>query len=45
MADANVDLLKAGYEAFARGDVAGVLALFSDDIEWYEAEGMPYGGV
>ncbi len=29
----------------ARGDVAGVLALFSDDIEWYEAEGMPYGGV
>ena len=45
MADANVDLLRAGYEAFARGDVPAVLALFSDDIEWYEAEGMPYGGL
>jgi uncharacterized protein len=30
---------------FARGDVPGVLGAFADDIEWYEAEGMPYGGL
>jgi hypothetical protein len=25
--------------------VAAVLGAFADDIEWYEAEGMPYGGL
>jgi ketosteroid isomerase-like protein len=33
------------YEAFARGDVAAVLGAMADDIEWHEADGMPYGGV
>jgi hypothetical protein len=35
-------LAKSLYEAFDRGDVAAVLALFTDDFEWYEAEGHPY---
>jgi ketosteroid isomerase-like protein len=32
------------YEAFARGDVAAVLAALSPNIIWTEAEGFPYGG-
>jgi ketosteroid isomerase-like protein len=45
MGDENVEVAKATYEAFGRGDVPAVLGAFSDDIEWHEAEGMPYGGV
>jgi ketosteroid isomerase-like protein len=41
----NVQIVEDVYEAFARGDVAAVLAAMTDDIEWHEAEGMPYGGV
>ena len=43
MAEQSVDMIRGAYEAFARGDVPGVLG--ADDIEWHEAEGMPYGGV
>jgi uncharacterized protein len=45
MGEQGVDVVRGVYEAFARGDVPGVLGLFADDIEWYEAEGMPYGGL
>ncbi|HWG07996.1 MAG TPA: nuclear transport factor 2 family protein [Solirubrobacteraceae bacterium] len=45
MSGQSVDVVKGIYEAFARGDVPGVLGAFADDIEWYEAEGMPYGGL
>lgn len=45
MSDQNVDFVKGVYEAFDRGDVPAVLGAFADDIEWVEAEGMPYGGV
>ena len=41
----STDYVKGVYEAFARGDVPAVLGAFAEDIEWYEAEGMPYGGV
>ncbi len=41
----HVEFLRSVYEAFGRGDVPGVLGAMTDDIEWYEAEGMPYGGV
>jgi uncharacterized protein len=41
----SVDVVKGIYEAFARGDVPAVLGGFAEDIEWYEAEGMPYGGL
>jgi ketosteroid isomerase-like protein len=45
MSEQDVDLVKSCYAAFARGDVAAVLGAFAEDIEWVEAEGMPYGGV
>jgi len=45
MGERSVEVLKDAYEAFGRGDVPAVLEAMTDDIEWYEAEGMPYGGV
>jgi ketosteroid isomerase-like protein len=45
MSEQSVDVVKGVYEAFGRGDVPGVLGAFAEDIEWYEAEGMPYGGL
>ena len=45
MSEQNVELIEGVYGAFARGDVPAVLGSFTDDIEWVEAEGMPYGGV
>ena len=30
----NVDALRNGYDAFAREDMEGVMALYADDIEW-----------
>jgi ketosteroid isomerase-like protein len=44
MSQDNIALVRSLYEAFAKGDVPTVLAGFHDDIEWNEAEGMPYGG-
>jgi uncharacterized protein len=43
MGDANVEVLEAMYDAFGRGDVPAVLAGMTDDVEWHEAENMPYG--
>jgi ketosteroid isomerase-like protein len=43
--DANVELVRGVYDAFARGDVDAVFAAMRPDIEWDESEGMPYGGV
>src|SRR6187455_1768499 len=45
MSEQSVEVVKGIYAAFARGDVPGVLGAFADQIEWYEAEGMPYGGL
>jgi uncharacterized protein len=45
MGDQNLDVVKGAYEAFGRGDVPAVLATMADNIEWHEAEGLPYGGV
>ena len=44
MSQDNIALVRSLYEAFDRGDIPTVLAGFADDIEWNEAEGMPYGG-
>ena len=38
----NVEILQGGYEAFGRGDVPSVLAVFDPNIEWRQAEGNPY---
>ena len=43
MAD-NLETLRNAYDAFARGDVPAVLAVFAPDVSWTEAEGFPYGG-
>ena len=40
----NIDGVRGAYDAFAKGDVPGVLGFLSADIEWTEAEGFPYGG-
>ena len=44
MSDDNIAFVRSLYEAFGRGDVDTVLAGFDENIEWNEAEGMPYGG-
>jgi ketosteroid isomerase-like protein len=41
----NIALVRSLYEAFNRGDAETVLGAFDENIEWYEAEGMPYGGL
>jgi uncharacterized protein len=38
----SVEIVRRVYEAFARGDVAGVLGRFDPAIEWKEAEGFLY---
>ena len=45
MSEQSVEFVRGVYDAFGRGDVPAVLGAFADDIEWFEAEGMPYGGV
>ena len=45
MGEQSVDVVRGVYEAFGRGDVSAVLGAMADDIEWHQAEGMPYGGV
>ena len=44
MSQDNIAFVRSLYEAFAKGDVPTVLAGFDENIEWNEAEGMPYGG-
>ena len=39
MGQANVELVRGVYDAFARGDVDGVFAATQPDIEWDESEG------
>ena len=45
MGEQSVEVARGLYEAFGRGDMAGVLGAMADDIKWYEAEGLPYGGL
>ncbi len=40
----NTEIVKGIYEAFANGNVPGVLAEMDPLINWTEAEGFPYGG-
>jgi ketosteroid isomerase-like protein len=44
MSNQNLDGVRGVYDAFAKGDVPGVLGFLAPDIEWTEAEGFPYGG-
>jgi ketosteroid isomerase-like protein len=45
MSAQSIELVRGVYEAFGRGDVPGVLGSFDAEIEWHEADGLPYGGV
>lgn len=45
MSEKNVQIAKETYEAFARGDLPGVLRSFHEDVEWHAAEGLPWGGI
>jgi uncharacterized protein len=38
----NLRIVEQIYQCFAIGDIPGLLALLSPDIEWNEAEGFPY---
>ena len=41
----NLEIVKAGYAAFGRGDLPGLLALLSEDVEWIiPGEGTPLAG-
>lgn len=42
----NTEIVQKGYEYFGNGDIPGLLALFSDDIEWEvpEIENAPFAG-
>ena len=42
MSQANVNLLRRSYDAFARGDIASVLEFMTDDIQFVVAENTPY---
>jgi ketosteroid isomerase-like protein len=41
MSDQNLDLVRGAYEAFSRGDVAGVLAVLADDVAWNVPAPLP----
>jgi uncharacterized protein len=40
----NAEIIRDHYAASDRGDLAGMLAPFADDIRWTEAAGFPYAG-
>jgi ketosteroid isomerase-like protein len=44
MAEHSIEVVKSVYEGFARRDLPGTLAALADDIEWHEADGLPWGG-
>jgi uncharacterized protein len=44
MSEQNVAAVRGLYEAFARGDVPAVLDGFTDDIDWYTPDSLPFGG-
>jgi len=44
MTHPNAELLRRGYEAFAKGDIPTVLGLFADDICWHVPGRSPLSG-
>lgn len=41
----NLEATRRSYEAFARGDMDGVVADLHPEIEWHQAQGLPHGGL
>jgi len=42
MSQENAELIRAIYDAFAAGDIPGVIGRMSPDMVWNEAENFPY---
>lgn len=42
MSEQNVRLVRSIYDAFAAGDISGVVGRMSPDMVWNEAENFPY---
>jgi uncharacterized protein len=40
----NVTIAKALYKAFGEGDIEAVLGGMTANVQWSEAQGMPFGG-
>ncbi len=40
----NVDIIKSGYDNFAKGDIPAVLAILDPNVRWTEPAGLPYPG-
>ncbi|MBV9241926.1 MAG: nuclear transport factor 2 family protein [Acidobacteria bacterium] len=46
MSQENIDVVKSAYACFNRGDIAGVLDLLTDDVNWRtpDVDGAPFYG-
>ena len=44
MTDSNAQLLRRGYDAFAKGDIPTVLGIFAEDIAWHVPGRSPLSG-
>ena len=42
MSEANREVIRGAYQAFARGDVAYVIGMLDPNVEWLEAENFIY---
>jgi ketosteroid isomerase-like protein len=40
----NAEIIRAGYEAFAKGDIPAVVAIWADDIVWHVPGRSPLAG-
>jgi len=45
MSQQDVQTIRGAYEAFARQDIAGVIAALDDAVVWDVPESLPWGGV
>jgi uncharacterized protein len=43
MSQENVEIVRSGYEAFARGDIEGVLGIMDPEVDWAPALGPLLG--
>lgn len=44
MSEENVNLIRGGYEAYARRDFGAVFALLHPEVEIYQTDSLPWGG-
>ena len=44
MTHPNAELLRGGYDAFAKGDIPSVLGIFAEDIAWHVPGRSPLSG-